>query len=41
MVDKYTGYIMCEIASSAEVKNKWSYTSTPLICLDGMDRESL
>jgi hypothetical protein len=22
--------------SSAEVKNAWSYTSTPLICFDGM-----
>ena len=23
----------------AEVKNKWSYTSSPLICLHGMDRD--
>ena len=26
--------------SSAEVKNGWSYTSTPPICLHGMDREN-
>jgi len=26
--------------SSAEVKNDWSYTSTPLVCLCGMDREN-
>jgi len=25
--------------SSTEVKNEWSYTSTPPICLHGMDRE--
>jgi len=25
--------------SSAEVKDKWSYTSTPPICLHGLDRE--
>jgi hypothetical protein len=26
--------------SSAEVKDEWSYTSTPLICLHGMDRDN-
>ena len=26
--------------SSAEVKNEWSYTSTPSICLHGMDNDS-
>ena len=26
--------------SSAEVKNKWSYTSTPPICIHGVDREN-
>jgi hypothetical protein len=25
--------------SSAEVKNEWSYTSRPSICLHGVDRE--
>jgi hypothetical protein len=25
--------------SRAEVKNEWSYTSAPCICLQGMDRE--
>jgi len=24
--------------SSAEVKNGWSYTSTPPVCLNGVDR---
>jgi hypothetical protein len=27
--------------SSAKVKNDWRYTSTPPICLHGMDREKL
>ena len=27
--------------SSAEVKNKWSHTSTPSICLRGMNRDNL
>jgi hypothetical protein len=27
------------VSSSAEVKNEWSYTSTPHICLNGMDRD--
>jgi hypothetical protein len=26
--------------SSTKVKNKWSYTSTPPICLDGKDRDN-
>jgi hypothetical protein len=26
--------------SRTEVKNKWSYTSSPLICLHGVDRDS-
>jgi hypothetical protein len=26
--------------SSAEVKNEWSYTSTPCICLHGVDKEN-
>jgi len=26
--------------SSAQVKNDWSYTSTPPVCLCGMDREN-
>jgi hypothetical protein len=26
--------------SSAEIKNEWSYTSAPHICLHGMERES-
>ena len=26
--------------SSAEDKNEWSYTSTPPVCLPGMDRDS-
>jgi hypothetical protein len=34
----------CEVnqspTSSAEVKNEWSYTSTPLICLHGIDRDN-
>jgi hypothetical protein len=34
----------CEVnqspTSSAEVKNEWSYTSTPPICLHGVDREN-
>jgi hypothetical protein len=25
--------------SSAKVKNEWSYTSTPSVCLHGVDRE--
>ena len=25
---------------SAEVKNEWRYTSTPLICLHGVDRDN-
>ena len=25
--------------SSVKVKNEWSYTSTPLVCLHGMDRD--
>ena len=28
-------------ASSAEVENQWSYTSTPPVCLHGVDRDSL
>jgi hypothetical protein len=24
---------------SAEVRNEWSYTSSPLMCLQGMDRD--
>ena len=28
-------------SSSAKVKNKWSYTSTPSICLHGVDRKTL
>jgi hypothetical protein len=27
-------------ASSAKVKNEWSYTSTPCICLQGIDRDN-
>ena len=26
--------------SSAEVKNGWSYTSTPTVCFHGMDKEN-
>ena len=26
--------------SSAEVKNEWSYTSAPPICLNGSDKDS-
>jgi hypothetical protein len=26
--------------SSAEVKNEWSYTSTPPVCLHGVDRDN-
>ena len=27
-------------ASSAKVKNEWSYTSAPSLCLHGMDRDN-
>jgi hypothetical protein len=27
--------------SSAKVKNEWSYTSTPAVCLHGVDREEV
>jgi hypothetical protein len=27
--------------SSAEIKNEWRYTSSPLICLHGVDRENI
>jgi hypothetical protein len=26
--------------SSVEIKNEWSYTSTPLVCFLGMDRDT-
>jgi hypothetical protein len=29
-----------ETESSAEVKNKWSYTSTAPVCLNGMHKDS-
>ena len=27
--------------SSTKVKNEWSYTSTPLLCLRGIEREKV
>jgi len=33
----YAGHLPTFIT---EVKNEWSYTSTPLICLLGVDRDS-
>jgi hypothetical protein len=32
--------VTARLPSSAEVKNEWSYTSTALICLHGVDRDS-
>jgi len=31
----------CSPLPSAEIKNEWSYTSTPLICRHGVDRDDL
>jgi len=36
---KRPGHVDHSTAPSADVKNKWSYTSTPLICLHGADRD--
>jgi len=30
---------LMSIASRAEVKNEWSHTSAPSICLDGLQRD--
>jgi hypothetical protein len=32
--------VTAHLLSSADVRNEWSYTSTPLICLHGLDREN-
>jgi len=28
-------------SSNAEVKNEWSYTSSPTVCLHGLDRKNV
>jgi len=33
--------VKCSLPSSDEVKNKWSYTSTPPLYLHGLEREKL
>jgi hypothetical protein len=32
--------VMLTTPSSAEVRNEWSYASTPLICLRNVDRDN-
>jgi hypothetical protein len=39
--EKQSGHkVKHPIPPNAEVKNKWSYASTPLICLHGTDRKN-
>ena len=38
-VQRWEREVNCSPPSSAKIKNEWSYTSTPSLCLHGMDRD--
>jgi len=36
---KLSGHDVDHSPPSTEIKNEWSYTSTPPVCIDGLNRE--